>query len=160
RNGLGSRPMAIRARLQAGWWSGLTLSVLFALVLVPTATFDLFGPPPITAGKVTGFTVRLPEIGIYRDLVSPPTLEYQRFTFAHGGMVARRRAAPLVGAFEVGRRPPAIGLVLGLGLAYLLLGVLFTTYLRNFGSRGRQLRTQIVLLGAVLVSAFAAKAFL
>src|SRR3989442_15891791 len=137
--------MPIRARLRAGWWSGLTLSVLFALCLVPMATFDLFGPPPITPGpvaRVTGFTVRLPEIGIYRDLVSPPTLEYRRFIFGHGETVDRRRDAPLVAAFEAVRRPPAIGLGLGLGIAYLLLGVLFTTYLRNFGHRGRQLRTQ------------------
>src|SRR2546428_11035695 len=105
--------MAIRARLQAGWWPGLTLSVLFALVLVPAATFDLFGPPPITAGRVTGPTVRLPEIGIYRDLVSPPTLEYRRFIFGHGETVDRRRDAPLVAAFEAVPRPPAGGVVVG-----------------------------------------------
>ena len=42
--------MPIRARPEAGWWSGLSLSVGFAICMVPLATFDLFGPPRVRRG--------------------------------------------------------------------------------------------------------------
>src|SRR5436305_1993383 len=108
--------MLIRARPTAGWWAGLTLSVLFAASMVPLATLDLgWGPPPLSPdGRVSGYTVRLPELGIYRDLVSPPTIEHRRMVYAHGETLDAVRDVPLVMAFEAGRRPPALGLLLGL----------------------------------------------
>lgn len=153
--------MPIRARRQAGWWVGLALAVAFSGCLVPLATAELWGPPPFdAAGTVTGFTIRLPEVAVYRDLVSPPTVEFRRMVYARGEALDRRRDAPLVTAFERSRRPPALGLLLGLGLAYLLMGLLFTAYLRNFGYRGRLLRTQVVLTGAIVLVAAVAKAML
>ena len=152
--------MPIRARPQAGRWSGLSLAVAFALFMVPMATFDLFGPPPLVGGVIAGPSVRLPEVGVYRDLVSPPTIEHRRLVFAHGETVDARRDAPIINAFETGRRPPQMGLLLGLGIAYFLMGLMFAAYLRNFGHRGQLLRTQLVLLAAVLLTAAVAKAFL
>jgi putative nucleotidyltransferase with HDIG domain len=154
--------MSIRARPVAGWWAGLTLSVLFAALLVPLATFDLrLGQRPVGPdGKVVGFTVRLPGLSIYRDLVGPPTIEYRRMLWARGETLDPKRDVPLVAAWERGRRPPDLGLLLGLCIAYLLTSMLYGAYLRNFGARGRLLRTQVVLLGALLVTTAGAKAFL
>lgn len=157
--------MLIRARPTAGRWAGFSLSLLFALCMVPLASADLWGPPALSpSGRVGRFTVRLPEVAVYRDLVAPPLVEFRRPVYAAGTQLDPKRDAPLVHALEARRRPPARGLLLGLGLAYFLLALLYTAYLRNFdqsgGHRGRQLRTQAVLLGALLATAFAAKAFL
>ena len=122
--------MPIRARHKAGWWVGLSLAVTLAACLVPIATADLWGAPPLsTMGKVTGFTIRLPEVAVYRDLVSPATVEFRRMVFARGETLDRRRDAPLVLAFEASRRPPDLGLLLGLGIAYFLMGLLLSAYL-------------------------------
>jgi putative nucleotidyltransferase with HDIG domain len=158
------KPTRLAERVRAGWWAGFTLAVLFAASMVPLSTAELWGRPPLAQNalgeaRVRGFTVRLPEVAVFRDLVGPPTLEYRRLVYGRGETIDRRDA-PLVAAFETGRRPPSIGLLLGLGIAYFLMGLLFTAYLRNFGVRGRLLRTQLVLLGTVVAAAALAKAFL
>ncbi|MSP62466.1 MAG: HDIG domain-containing protein [Myxococcales bacterium] len=152
--------MPIRRRPTAGAWAGLTLSVLFAAVMVPLSTCDLWGGPAVgPEGRVGRFSLRLPEMGVYRDLVSPPTIEHRRIVLAAGSAIDRRDR-PLIEAFDAGRRPPAIGLLLGLAISYFLVGLLFTTYLRNFGHQGKLLRTQVALLVAVVASAVVGKAFL
>jgi putative nucleotidyltransferase with HDIG domain len=152
--------MPIRPRRRGGAWAGLALSVGFALLMVPLATCDLWGGDPIDpGGRVGPVAVRLPEIGVYRDLVSPPTIEVRRVVLGHGDQVDARERN-LVKAYEAGRRPPGVGLLLGLAICYFLVGLLFASYLRNFGHRGSLLHTQLVLIGAVVATAALAKLFL
>jgi putative nucleotidyltransferase with HDIG domain len=163
--------MRIRDRPTAGAWLGFALSVLLAAVLVPLTTFELWTGPSIddqtapdqdSKAKPNGravFTVRLPETGIWHDTLVGGRLEHRRVVIARGAHVdaADRR---LIDAYEQGRRPPSLALLLGLGIAYFMLGMLLTSYLRNYGYRGRRLRTQLTMLGCLVAAAALYKAYL
>jgi putative nucleotidyltransferase with HDIG domain len=151
--------MRIRDRPKAGAWLGFALSVLFAAVMVPVTTFELWQPRLVDDSGRALFTVRLPEIGVWRDTLVGSRFEHKRLTVPRGSVVdpGDRR---LIDAYEAGRRPPSLGLLLGLGIAYCMLGMMLTAYLRNFGYRGRRLRTQLVLLGGLVAAAAGCKAYL
>jgi putative nucleotidyltransferase with HDIG domain len=151
--------MRIRDRPKAGAWLGFALSVLFALVMVPLTTFELWQPRAVDDAGRAVFTVRLPEMGVWRDTLVGSRFEHKRILVPRGAVVdpGDRR---LIDAYELGRRPPSLGLLLGLAIAYFMLGMLFTSYLRNFGYRGRRLRTQVVLLGSLVAAAALFKAYL
>jgi putative nucleotidyltransferase with HDIG domain len=151
--------MRIRDRPKAGAWLGFALSVLFAGLMVPLTTFDLWSGPAVDAAGRAVFTVRLPETSLWHDTLVGSRIEHSRIVVARGEKVA----APdkrLIDAYEIGRRPPSLGLLLGLGIAYFMLGMLLTSYLRNFGYRGRRLRTQLTMLGCLAAAATLYKAYL
>ena len=151
--------MRIRDRPKAGAWLGFALSVLFAGVMVPLTTFDLWAGDAVDAAGRAVFTLRLPETSLWHDTLIGPRLEHRRIVVARGAKVdpADKR---LVEAYEDGRRPPSVGLLLGLGIAYFMLGMLLTSYLRKFGYRGRRLRTQLTMLGCLVAAALLYKAYL
>lgn len=151
--------MRIRDRPKAGAWLGFAFSVLFAGMMVPLTTFELWTGPSVDADGRAVFTVRLPETGIWHDTLVGSRIEHRRIVIARGEKVdaGDRR---LIDAYDEGRRPPSLGLLLGLGLAYFMLGMLLTSYLRNFGYRGRRMRTQLTMLGCLLVAAALYKAYL
>ncbi|MGZ3442110.1 MAG: hypothetical protein ACXVDD_21475, partial [Polyangia bacterium] len=151
--------MRIRDRPKAGAWLGFALSVLFAGVMVPLTTFDLWTGAAVDAAGHAVFTVRLPETSLWHDTLVGTRIEHRRIVVARGEKVdaADKR---LVDAYEAGRRPPSLGLLLGLGIAYFMLGMLLTSYLRNFGYRGRRLRTQLTMLGCLVAAALLYKAYL
>ena len=151
--------MRIRDRPKAGAWLGFALSVLFAGVMVPLTTFDLWSGPAVDAAGRAVFTVRLPDTSLWHDTLVGTRIEHRRIVVARGEKVeaADKR---LVDAYEQGRRPPSLGLLLGLGIVYFMLGMLLTSYLRNFGYRGRRLRTQLTMLGCLVAAALLYKAYL
>jgi putative nucleotidyltransferase with HDIG domain len=151
--------MRIRDRPKAGAWLGFALSVLFAGIMVPLGTLDLWSGPAVDASGRAVFTVRLPEISLWHDTLVGTRIEHRRIVVARGEKVeaADKR---LVDAYEIGRRPPSLGLLLGLGIVYFMLGMLLTSYLRNFGYRGRRLRTQLTMLGSRVAAAALYKAYL
>ena len=151
--------MRIRDRPKAGAWLGFALSVLFAGIMVPLTTFDLWSGPAVDAAGHAVFTVRLPETGLWHDTLVGSRIEHRRLVVARGEKVEAGDKR-LIDAYEVGRRPPSLGLLLGLGLAYFMLGMLLTSYLRNFGYRGRRLRTQLTMLGCLVAAAALYKAYL
>ena len=138
---------------------GFALSVLFATVMVPLTTFELWQDRAVDASGRAVFTVRLPEMGVWRDTLVGSRFEHRRVMVPRGELVdaSERR---LINAYEVGRRPPSLGLLLGLSIAYFMLGMLLTSYLRNFGYRGRRLRTQVVMLACLVAAAAVYKAYL
>ena len=138
---------------------GFALSVLFATVMVPLTTFELWQDRAVDASGRAVFTVRLPEMGVWRDTLVGSRFEHRRVMVPRGELVdaAERR---LINAYEIGRRPPSLGLLLGLTIAYFMLGMLLTSYLRNFGYRGRRLRTQLVMLACLAAAAAVYKAYL
>ncbi len=151
--------MRIRDRPKAGAWLGFAFSVLFAGVMVPLTTFDLWSGPAVDAAGHAVFTVRLPETSLWHDTLVGSRFEHVRIVVARGEKVdaGDRR---LIDAYEAGRRPPSVGLLLGLGITYFMLGMLLTSYLRNFGYRGRRLRTQLTMLGCLVAAAALYKAYL
>src|SRR6266542_973122 len=151
--------MRIRDRPKAGAWLGFALSVLFAAVMVPFTTFDQWRPRSLDAEGRATVTLRMPEMGVWRDTLVGSRFEHKRVTVPRGSLVDAAEQG-LIHAYEKGRRPPSLGLLLGLGIAYFLLGMLLTSYLRNFGYRGRRLRTQLVMLGSLVAAALAYKAYL
>jgi putative nucleotidyltransferase with HDIG domain len=151
--------MRIRDRPKAGARLGFALSVLFAAFMLPVTTWDLWATNALDPAGHAVFTVRLPETGLWRETLLGTRFEHRRV------LVGRGEAVPsadrqLIDAYETGRRPPSVGLLVGLGLAYFLLGMIFTSYLRNFGYRGRRLRTQLVLLASMLIAALLYKVYL
>jgi putative nucleotidyltransferase with HDIG domain len=151
--------MRIRDRPKAGAWLGFALSVLFAAVMLPVTTFELWQPRALDDSGKVALTVRLPETAIWRDTLVGSRFEHQRLLVPRG-KVADAAERRLIEAYETGRRPPSLGLLLGLGITYFTLGMLLTSYLRNFGYRGRRLRTQLVMLGGLFVVGATAKAYL
>jgi hypothetical protein len=151
--------MRIRDRPKAGAWLGFALSVLFAGTMVPLTTFDLWSGPAVDAAGRAVFTVRLPETSLWHDTLVGTRIEHRRIVVARGDKVEPGDKR-LVDAYEVGRRPPSLGLLLGLGIAYFMLGMLLTSYLRNFGYRGRRLRTQLTMLGCLVAAAALYKTYL
>ncbi|HXU69138.1 MAG TPA: HDIG domain-containing protein [Polyangia bacterium] len=151
--------MRIRDRPKAGAWLGFALSVLFAGIMVPLTTFDLWTGPAVDASGRAVFTVRLPETSLWHDTLVGARIEHRRLVVARGEKIDPGDKR-LIDAYEVGRRPPSLGLLLGLGIAYFMLGMLLTSYLRNFGYRGRRLRTQLTMLGCLIAAAALYKAYL
>ena len=151
--------MRIRDRPKAGAWLGFALSVLFAGIMLPLTTFDLWSGPAVDASGRAIFTVRLPETSLWHDTLVGTRIEHRRIVVARGDKVEASDKR-LIDAYEEGRRPPSLGLLLGLGIAYFMLGMLLTSYLRNFGYRGRRLRTQLTMLGCLIAAAAFYKAYL
>jgi putative nucleotidyltransferase with HDIG domain len=151
--------MRIRDRPKAGAFIGFALSVVFAGILVPLSTFELWDRKAIDDDGRAHFTLRMPEGGIFYDTLVGARLEHQRVVIPRGEKVAAAERR-LMEAYEAGRRPPSLGILIGLGIAYFMLGMLLTSYLRNFGYRGQRLRTQLTLLGCLVAAAAIYKTYL
>ena len=154
-----SNLMRIRDWPKAGAWLGFALSVLFAGVMVPLTTFDLW-----SGRRWTRPVARCSRCGC-RDVACGTTRSSARASSIGASLPrAARRSTPATGGSTTptrsGRRPPSLGLLLGLGIAYFMLGMLLTSYLRNFGYRGRRLRTQLTMLGCLVAAAALYKTYL
>src|SRR5436305_1210108 len=105
--------MRIRDRPKAGAWLGFALSVLFAAVMVPLTTGDLWRSRTVDEQGRAILTVRMPEMGVWRDTLVGSRFEHKRVTVPRGTLVDASEAG-LIQAYEKGRRPPSLGLLLGL----------------------------------------------
>jgi putative nucleotidyltransferase with HDIG domain len=150
--------MQIRDRPQATVWAGFALTVAFTIVLVPLIVVDLYRPALDADGRAP-LTIRLPAADVYRDTLIGAQFERRRLVIPRGDHPdpTERR---LLAAYNRERRPPGIGLLVGLTLACLVIGLLFTAFLRRFGYRGAQLRTQVALMVALIGFALVGRVFL
>lgn len=134
----------------AGPVSGFFLSTLAAAILLGAATFDLWLVPRVSPGDPLVFSIRVPLVGMYKDTYTGgATYRHTRIVQGRGTTMAAREAR-LLRAFEEARRPPTRPLMVGLGLAALLLFWLYTSYLRVLGGSARFLRTHIVLVALIV----------
>jgi putative nucleotidyltransferase with HDIG domain len=144
----------IRQRATAGPLMGLMLSLAFGALLLPIATVDLFlydGLPP--PGRPAAVTLHTPQLS-GSPSGGPSGILVPR------GQPIDPDSYPVLANYVRGRRPPGAALLFGLWLAYFLCGLMFTSYLRNFGYRGNLLRTQLGLLGALVGFVLCAKVIL
>ena len=152
----------IRYRRPAGPAAGVVLSLVFAALLLPVATFERWAPgadlPP--PGKTPRYTLRVPDLGVFQGSMLGKPRYFRNRVVAPAGKPITDEDRQILEAYVTapGRLTPAG--VLGLGVCYLVGALLFCTFLRNFGRRGTLLRTQLTVLGAVWVFAVGAKALL
>ncbi len=149
----------IAARARAGPVTGALLALLLAVCLVPVATCELWLGllRPVTAGETSRVTVRLPDEGTIRDPSLAGRLGRGRILVERGELLTEERAA-MVNELQA-LHPVGIPTLVGLGVAFALIGLLLTAYMRS-SHRGRFLRRQATLLGTFVVFALAAKATL
>jgi putative nucleotidyltransferase with HDIG domain len=150
--------MRIRDRPQASSWVGFALSVALAALLVPLIVAELYWPALDADGRAP-LTIRLPAADVYRDTLVGAQFERRRVVIDRGERPdpTERR---LLAAYNHERRPPGMGLLVGLSLACLLVGLLFTAFLRRFGYRGARLRTQVALVVTLIAFAVIGRLFL
>ena len=147
-------------RQKVGTTTTVLLSVVFGSLMVLTTTVDLFMVPHLSADKPLPFTVRVPAVGIYRDTMTGGA-DYRLHTLRKArGEVLDPHALRVVRAYEGRRRPPSAGLLIGLGLAFALLLMLYSTTLRLQGGEAAYVRTQIALFGSFWLLALGAKVLL
>jgi putative nucleotidyltransferase with HDIG domain len=146
-------------RWQLGPIGGVVLSLFAAAALVGIATADLFLMPKVSSEAPLMFSVRIPAVGIYKNTITGgASYKLHSLKQAPGKPLAAEHAR-LVQAYEDLRRPPSTVMLTGLVLGSLMMFLLFTAYLRSRG-RGRLLRTQVALVGALLVVAAIGKVLL
>jgi putative nucleotidyltransferase with HDIG domain len=135
----------IHGRPRAGLLSGVILSVLFAATLAPLATVEswLSELGEITPGAPAPYTVRVPLFLGLRDSAGQITAERGSIVVARGAIVDAEAAAA---AAAIRRQSPdRVNQWIAYGTGFLILGLLYTTYLRR-SHRGRLLRAQAVSL--------------
>jgi len=151
----------IRPRATAGPLGGLVLSLVFAAVLLPVATLDFWLydkiPGPHEPAPVT---YRTPDLALFHNTGVHVGYERRTVIVPRGTTLDNAEERTLLTEYSRDRRPPGPGLLIGLGLAFLLAGVLYTSYLRNFGYRGNLLRTQIALCATLVAFVGIAKTLL
>ncbi len=145
-----------RTRIIAGRWAGLVLAAAFAVVATLIHVADAFVEPlRVRPGEPAPVTLRMH--GATAAHLAPADRLVARGTQLD---TAAPRAAA-VRAYEAARRPPGTRHLLGLWLAYLLIGAMTTTYLRTLSpGRGALLRTQIGLASLFVLLLVAGKLFL
>jgi cyclic-di-AMP phosphodiesterase PgpH len=150
----------ISARQRAGPIAGLALSLVFGGLLVLTATADLFMVGKLPTDRALPFTVRIPSIGLYKDTITGgSSYRFLRLREPRGVRPSIDQLR-LIQAYEDQRRPPSPNLLLGLGVTFFLLLVLYTTSLRTLSPPTGLFRTQLVLLLGLLLLAIGAKVYL
>jgi hypothetical protein len=146
-------------RKTVGLLTSLLLSVAFGLPLLGASTVDLF-LGPIRPDTPLGFTLRIPGVGVYRDTIhSGRTFRHVRLVHPRG-YVMDEKELELVQALEEVRRPPRSPLLIGLGLFFLTVVFLLSRFAAIESRQGLELRTQLILLGAVSLFLTGVKAFL
>lgn len=149
----------IASRRRAGPVAGLVLSVLFAAALTPIAIAErwLGVAREVAPGDRSPMTVRVPDLGLYRDpqRLLPPG--EGRIVVARGEVVTAEQARLVRLTRE--RTRTGLPLLCGMALGFALIGVLLTSYLRT-SQRGRLLRVQMTTLGLFALLAVAVKAYL
>jgi cyclic-di-AMP phosphodiesterase PgpH len=152
----------IRYRRPAGPAAGVVLSLVFAALLLPVATFELWAPgaevPP--PGKTPRYTLRVPDIGVFQgSMLGKPRYFRNRVVAPAGKLIAEEDRQILEAYYgSPGRLTPLGGT--GLAVCFALGALLFCSFQRNFVRRGSLLRTQLTALGAIWVLAVGAKALL
>lgn len=148
------------ARQRTGPVAGFLLSVVIAGLLLLTATADLFVESKVSEDRAPTFTVRIPSVGLYTDTITGgASYRYDRVRKPRGVAVPPQELR-LIRAYEDQRRPPSPALLGGLGLAFFLIFLFYTTQLRILGGPTALLRTQLVLTINLLVLAVGSKVFL
>lgn len=154
----------LRTRLLAGTTAGFVLSAVFATVLTVVDRFETFFEPlRVEPSEPAPITLRLPATLLRDDATEggPAAVRTVRPTVHIGETIADARIAHLVRAYEHGRRPPPVALLVSVWFLFFLIALLLTTYLRSFtASRGALLRTQAGLLGLTAFLVATAKIFL
>jgi putative nucleotidyltransferase with HDIG domain len=148
------------SKKEAGPLAGLALSVAFGLLLTAVTTADLLFGGELSTEAPLSVTVRLPAVGIVHDTMEGgATYVRVRTVFPRGSTLAPDELR-LLRAYEHLRRPPGASLLAGLGLVFTLLLLVFSAHLRTHAPRQQTLRTQLTLLGSLLLFAVGAKVYL
>ena len=136
----------IARQRRAGVVAGALLGLAFAALLVPIATCELWLglSAPVAAGERARVTIRVPDEGPLRDPTLAGQLGAGRVLVARG-QVLSVESAGLVNQVHA-RQPVGLETSIGLGVAFALIGLLLTSYMRA-SHRGRLLRRQATLLG-------------
>src|SRR5512139_1177758 len=143
----------IRYRRPAGPAAGVLLSLVFAALLLPVATFELWAPgasvPP--PGKTPRYTLRVPDIGVFQgSMLGKPRYFRSRVVAPAGKQITDEDRQILEAYYGAPGRLTPLGAG-GLAVCFALGALLFCSFQRNFGRRGTLLRTQLTALGAIWV---------
>ncbi|MBI4508358.1 MAG: hypothetical protein HY698_01900, partial [Deltaproteobacteria bacterium] len=145
-------------RRRAGKRAGLVLSLAFAALLIPIVTAEVWLgiSKTLVVGERAPVTVRLPHVGAVPTGDSPAASR-ARIAVARGDRVSPEaaRLTQVAQAYRHGKP----GALTALFVAFSLIGILLTAYLRTL-PRGAFLRTQITVLASLLVVAALSKAYL
>jgi cyclic-di-AMP phosphodiesterase PgpH len=149
----------IETRRRAGPLLGLLLGLATAAALVPVATCELWLglTAPLEPGDLAPITVRLPDDGALRDPELSGRLGNGRILAVRNERLGADRAA-LVNEVHA-HRPVGLAPSVGLGVAFGLIALLLSAYMRG-SHRGRLLRRQATLLGTMVVFAVGVKVVL
>jgi putative nucleotidyltransferase with HDIG domain len=147
-------------RKKVGPVAGLVLSFGFGLLLLVVSTADLFVVRTLPVDQPLPVTVRIPGIGLYRDTITGGAVfQHQRKIHPRGHVLSTEQQR-VVRAFEDLRRPPRPALLLGLGLTFVVVFLVFISYARSRSKRPAYPRTQVALLLLLVSLAIGSKALL
>jgi cyclic-di-AMP phosphodiesterase PgpH len=139
----------IPRRRRVNWWIGLLLAAGFALVLLPSITVERWFAPGLHAGQPAPYTVRIPQFAGSQTSAGH---------IAGGGILIARGEPVTSQALEIDNAmPQGPTRVVAFLLLLCVLGGLFTHHMQR-SNHGRRLRTQLVNLGLIVVTAFIVKA--
>lgn len=157
----------LRTRVRAGAAAGLVLSTIFATLFTVVAQLELFVPAfAPRLGQPAPVTLRVPygprivrdaRAGRYQLVYEHARVIVPRGTLLDEAHDEHRAAA----AYDAIRRPPSLPRLLSSYAIYLIVCLMLTAYLRQFGqSRVRLLRAQAGLLVLLFGTVVVAKAML
>lgn len=147
-------------RKKVGPVAGLVLSLGFGLLLLVVSTADLFIVRTLPVDQPLPVTVRIPGIGLYRDTITGGAVFQHQRKIHPRGQVLSAEEQRVVRAFEDLRRPPRPALLLGLGLTFVVVLLVFTSYARSRSKLPAYPRTQVALLLLLLALVIGSKALL
>jgi hypothetical protein len=152
----------LRTRLVAGVTSGVVLGAVFATALTVANFGETFVEPwRVHPTLPAPITLRLPRTTMRaRDRETGDMhLALVSSVVPRGSVVTETTLAALVRAYENSRRPPRATHMLAQWAVYFLLVVLATAYMRRVSAKNAALlRTQVTVLGLMLVFLLGVKA--
>ncbi|MCB9667627.1 MAG: HDIG domain-containing protein [Myxococcales bacterium] len=151
----------LRTRLIAGVTAALVLSAVCATLLTLITTAETFFEPlRVDPSRPAPVTLRLPQtaIPVFDSQSGHNRVRVVEVMVPRGSTVTDPTVAGLVRAYELSRRPPNAGSLLGLWFVYFLIFMMLASYLRRLSpGRGALLRTQVGLVGLILFCLVLAK---
>lgn len=138
------------------------MSLMFALVLLGIQSVEFWLDSWLPEeGRAAPITLRLPAFSVFRlHLGQPAELVQRTVIIGQGEVLEPNEDMRLAAAYEQIRRNNQVGWSLGMFLVNLVAALLLLAELRRNPGNGRLLKTQVVLVGLVLLFVAGAKGFL